>query len=143
MASSRFFIPKLLTFLLLLAGSAIAQEAEEKTAPQQLQPEQTISREVAPAKPGADLIKTMTAYRVSLEKLLKIYEQEFKKKTREVQERRGFYEKGYISRLELDQSQRELAGAEAKMREVEQKIAETETAIAEAAIFEELLRLPP
>ena len=143
MAPSRFFIPRFLAFLLLLAGSAIAQEAEEKRAPQQLQPGQTISREVAPAKLNADLIRTMTAYRVSLEKLLKIHEQEFKKKAGEVQERRGFYEKGYISRLELDQSQRELAGAEAKIREVEQKIAETKTAIAEAAIFEELLRLPP
>ena len=106
MAPSRFFIPRFLAFFLLLAGSAVAKEAEEKSAPQPLEPGQTISREVAPAKLSANLVKTMTAYRASLEKLLKIYEQEFKKKAGEVQERRGFYEKGYISRLELDQSQR-------------------------------------
>lgn len=90
-----------------------------------------------------DIVKTMTAYKASLEELLKVYEQEFNKKLREVPERRSLYEKGYISRLELEQSQRELAAAGAKMREVERKIAEAKTAIAEAAGLKELLRLPP
>ena len=96
-----------------------------------------------PAKLNGDIVKTMTAYKASLEELLKVYEQEFNKKVREVPERRTFYEKGYISRLELEQSQRELAAAEAKIREVERKIAEAKTAIAEAAALKELLRLPP
>ncbi|MBI2988072.1 MAG: hypothetical protein HYY45_15005 [Deltaproteobacteria bacterium] len=142
MGPSRFLIPQFIA-LLLFAGSTLAQQEKEQSATRLSLPEPAASTEVASPQLGADLIKTLTAYRVSLEKLLQIYQQEFKKKVGVVQERRDLYEKGYVSRLELDQSQRELAGAEAKVREVEQKIAETKTAITETTIFEELLRLPP
>lgn len=143
MGSARFFIPKFIFLLLLFPGGVVAQEGKEEFPARQSQPKQAVSPEASPAKLGADVIKTMKAYRASLENLLKIYDEEFKKKAAQVQERRGFYEKGYISRLELDQGQRELAGAEAKLRDTEQKIAEAKIGIAEATAFEELLKLPP
>lgn len=97
----------------------------------------------APSRPNGDVIKAMTAYKASLEELLKIYQKEFKKKVVEVQERREYYEKGYISRLELEATQSELAGVEAKLSETEQKIAEVKVGIAEAAALEGLVKLPP
>lgn len=137
------FSPKFIFLLLLFSGSIVAQEGKERPPAQQSQPKQAVSREASPAKLSADGMKTMKAYRASLESLLKIYDGEFKKKVAQVQERREFYEKGYISRLELDQSQRELASAEAKLRDTEQKIAEAKIGIAEATALEQLLKLPP
>ncbi|TAJ97544.1 hypothetical protein EPO44_12335 [bacterium] len=143
MGHARFFSPKLIFLLLLFSGGVVAQEGKEESPARQFQPKQGVSGEASPAKLSADVIKTMTAYQASLESLLKIYDEEFKKKVAQVQERREFYEKGYISRLELDQSQRELAGAEAKVRDTEQKIAEAKIGIAEATALEQLLKLPP
>lgn len=135
--SLRWFV-----FFLLLTFPAAAAEAQETKS---ASPRSGSGPAAAadPARLNGDIVKTMTAYKASLEELLKVYEQEFNKKVREVPERRNLYEKGYISRLELEQSQRELAAAEARVREVEQKIAEAKIAIAEATAFKELLRLPP
>lgn len=141
MGPVRFFVFAL-AGLLCWFGGAIAQQAGEKNAGRQTPPERGAAAEVAPAKPGADLIGAMKAYGASLEKLLKIHEAEFRKKAGEVQARREFYEKGYISRLELEAAQRELAGVEAKLRDAEQKIAEVRIGMAEAAALERLLKLP-
>ena len=135
----RFFFLLLLT----LPGSGDAGEQKTQSSARQSGPEQATSSGADPAKLNAEVIKTMEAYGASLEKVVKIYEQDFRTKIEKVQEQRGFYEKGYISRLELEQSQRELAAAEAKIRETEQKIAEVKIAIAEASALEEFLRLPP
>lgn len=143
MGPARFFSPEFIFLLLFLSGSAVAQEGKKESPVRQSQPRQPASREASPAKLSADVIKTMKSYQASLENLLKIYDKEFKKKVARVQERREFYEKGYISRLELDESQRELAGAEAKLRDTEQKIAEVKIGIAEAAALEQFLKLPP
>lgn len=124
MGLSRYLLLSLYS-LLVLTLPAIAGAEEQK------------------AKPSAEVIKTMKVYRASLESLLKLYDEEFKRKVALVQERREHYEKGYISRLELEQSQRELANAEAKLREAEQKLAEVKIAIAEATALEEFLRFPP
>jgi len=137
----RFFVFALAS-LLCWFGGAIAQQAEEKNAAQQTPAGRGASEEAAPAKPGADLIGAMQAYGASLEKLLKIHEAEFRKKAGEVQARREFYEKGYISRVELEAAQRELAGVEAKLRDAEQKIAEVKIGMAEAGALERLLKLP-
>ena len=142
MAPVRFFVFALGGMLCWFGGGAIAQQAEEKNAAPQTPPKRGAPEEVAPAKPGADLIGAMKAYGASLEKLLKIHETEFRKKTGQVQERREFYEKGYISRLELEAAQRELAGVEAKLRDTEQKIAEVKIGMAEAAALERLVKLP-
>lgn len=128
-------------FILLLVPPVSAQEQKEKAAPRQSRPEQTAAGQADPAKLSADLIQAMKAYRGSLEKLRSIYEEELQKKAGEVQKRREFYERGYISRVELDQSQRALASAEASLRETEQKMAEAEAAIAEATVLEEFSRL--
>lgn len=138
----RFVVFTLAFLVLLCAGGAVAQPAEEKNAARQTPPKREAPEEVAPARPGADLVEAMKAYGTSLERLLKLHEAEFKKKAGEVQARREFYERGYISRLELEAAQRELAGIEAKLRDTEQKIAEVKIGMAEAAALERLLKLP-
>jgi len=128
MGPARFLISALVSLLFLFSWGALRQ---------------SLSSDTDPAKLNADVVRTMKAYKASLEKLLKIYEQDFKKKVGEVQEHRRLYEKGYVSRSELDESQQELASAEAKLKETEEKIVETKIAIAEASALEEFLRIPP
>ncbi len=142
MGPVRVFIFALAGFLCWFAGGAVAQQTGEKNAARQTPPERGAPEQVAPARPGADLIGAMRAYGASLEKLLKIHEGEFRKKAAEVQARREFYEKGYISRLELEAAQKELAGIETKLRDTEQKIAEVKIGMAEAAALERLPKLP-
>jgi hypothetical protein len=121
-------------FFFSLTGGAIAQQGAAA---------RDIAEESAPAKSGAELVEAMQAYGASLEKVLKLYEAEFKKKAEEVRARREYYEKGYIARVELEAAQRELAGVEARLRETEQKIAEVKIGLAEATALERLSRLPP
>jgi hypothetical protein len=85
----------------------------------------------------------MEAYKKNLEKIRAIYQEEFRKKVKEVQEKRELYEKGYISALDLHESQRSLANVEIKLMEAELKIVETKIAIREVSARRELLRLPP
>lgn len=110
----------------------------------QLSPlEQSLPAETDPIKLNASFLSSMKSYQTSLEKLIKVYDQEFKKKAGAVQQRRELYEKGYISRSELEQSQQELASAEAKLKETERKIIEVKITTAEATALEGLLKLPP
>lgn len=89
-----------------------------------------------------DFVDATEAYKKSLEDMLALYNREFRKRAEELVERRGLYEQGYISRLELEQSERFLAEAEGKLRETESKIAEADMAIAEAVAHEGLRGLP-
>ena len=144
MRPSRNFIPTIISLLLLVLPLTAEAQSKKKESEAQPKPSaETASPEAELVRSRGDVVKAMTAYRKSLEKLRTIYEQEFKKGATEVVERRLYYEKGIISRLELEESERKLANAEAKLKEIEQKIAETKFGVTEAAARPELLRLPP
>ncbi|MGH7771033.1 MAG: hypothetical protein ACREQA_02205 [Candidatus Binatia bacterium] len=141
MTAYRDFLVGILVILPMLLPTGIgAQGNKTQSAVQASKPPPPSETELS--KFQAEVIKTMTAYRKSLEKLLAIYERDFRREVGEVQDRRELYEKGYISRLELEESQRRLASTEGKLKETEAKIAEAKIAITEASVREELLKYP-
>ena len=144
MNPSRFFVLEIIALTLwFLPGSGFAQDHKVKAASRKPQAKQVVPSEAEAVKLNAEVIKATAAYRKSLEKLLVIYERDFRREVGEVQERRELYEKGYISRQELEESQQRLASTEAKLKETEQKIVEAKIAIVEASARKELLKLPP
>lgn len=93
------------------------------------------------AKARAQLIKAAAEHRASLEKLLALYEAEIPAKIKEVERRRELYERGIISRLELEQSERELSESQAKVNQVRSRMAEVDDVIAEVRAAEQTDRL--
>jgi hypothetical protein len=128
---------------LVLPLAAEAQSKKKESAAQPSPSAETASLDAELVKSRGDVVKAMTVYRRSLEKLRTIYEQEFQKRATEVVDRRLYYEKGIISRLELEEGERRLADVEAKLKEVEQKIVETKFGVTEAVARQDVTRLPP
>lgn len=81
----------------------------------------------------SEWIRATGEYKKSLEKMLVLYQREFQQAAERVVERRGFYGKNLIARVDLEESQRALSELEEKIREVEYKIGETRLAMGMAA----------
>ncbi len=94
-------------------------------------------------KINAEVIRTTTAYKASLEKLLAIYEGEAENLTREVEKRKEFYQKGYIAKRELEETEEELAHVERNVSETRQRISDVNLMLTETGARDELLRAPP
>lgn len=91
----------------------------------------------------AEVIKTLEASRERLEKLLAIYERNHKSLAEEFEKRRLFYQQGYISRMELEETERALADTLMHAEEVRRWILEDAIAMTEAVMRDELMKLPP
>jgi hypothetical protein len=135
-------LPLLLIALLVLPawlGSALGQA--KKTGPTS-----PISRDVAAdvqlARIRADVIQKMKDSRAGAEKLVALREKEVKRLGEEYSQRRDFYNQGLISRVELDQIERALADAGARLEGDKRWLSEQDIAITEASMRDELLRLP-
>jgi hypothetical protein len=134
--------PLLLVTLLVLppwCGRALGQAKKTgQTSP--------ISRDAAAdaelARMRADVIKKMKDSRAGAEKLVALREEEVKKLTEEYRKRREFYHQGLISRAELNQIERPLADALARLEGDKRWVTEQDIAIAEASMRDELLQLP-
>ena len=135
MAPGRRVTLGLIAFLSLLAAGASPQERREKPPAQ--------ARRTSQEELNAEVLRTMKAYRTSLEELLRLYREEVERRAGRVEELRGYFEKGFISKSELEQGQRELSDSKTKLKDTEQKIAEVDGGIAEATALSELLKLPP
>jgi len=122
------------------ATSVLAQGDKTESRPQPAKP---ALAEAELLKLNDDVLAATKAYRESLERLLAIYERDSERQAEQVQQRRQLFQKGYISKLELEQSERGLADAEAKVKETKLKIAEADIVLTEAVGRAELLRLPP
>jgi hypothetical protein len=92
---------------------------------------------------AAELTEALREYRESLERLLVIHEQAVTK----AEERRGtwreLYDRGAISRRELEQQEAAVATAQHRVDEVRREIAAADQAAAEASATEALAALPP
>ncbi len=125
-------------------GPAVAAEVmKNEPAVQHPPPARPIASESELRKLNAEVIRTTTAYKGSLENLLGIYEGQLQNLTKEVEQRRGFYQTGYISKRELEESEQKLAHAQANLNETRLRISQADAAITEAEAREELLKLPP
>ncbi len=144
MGAKAAFVPGVIALMLcILPARTGADDLKPKRAAQRSQLRPSASGDAGALRLNADVLRTMTAYQESLEKLRAVYEEDFRKRAEAVVERSGLYAKGYISRSELEEAQRSMAEAEARIKEIEAKIVEARIGIAEAAARAGVLKLPP
>ena len=94
------------------------------------------------ARMRADVIQKMKDSRAGAEKVVALREEEIKKLTEEYKKRHEFYDKGLISRAEVNQTEQALADAVARLEGDKRSILEQDIAITETSMRDELLRLP-
>lgn len=94
------------------------------------------------SKINAELIRTMTAYRESLEQILGLYEREAERLGGEVARWAPLYEKGYISRMEIEEKEQALNRAKADVERTKTQIEEVRQATVEAEARAEIWRQP-
>jgi len=81
---------------------------------------------------NAEVARTIEEIRESLERLLALNQQEVDRALRQVELRAPLRAKGYVSRLEFEDSERALAAAEAAVEETRRQLMQTDMALAEA-----------
>ncbi|HKP12600.1 MAG TPA: hypothetical protein VJZ91_10835 [Blastocatellia bacterium] len=128
----------LLFALLLAAFDARAQKRKKKPA---RSPQSPVAAQVAKAK--EDVITAAQAYKESLAKLLVFQEGDVKTAAETVETRRALVEQQIVSKRELEESERQLAAARAKVAETRRQMGEADSLIAEAKAEAQLAKLPP
>jgi hypothetical protein len=127
----------LLLVLILASGDSLAQGT--KRAPRKQEP--TLSDRMAKAK--AELIAAANDYKASLAKLLILQEEDVKMASETVEKRKELLVQAVISKRELEESERALAGAQDKVASTKREIGESDNLIAEATAEEQLAKLGP
>ncbi len=129
----------ILLFASLLAPfDAPAQKRKKKPAPS---PQRQAAERVVQAK--EDVIAAANNYKESLAKLLVFQEGDVKTATETVEKRKALVEQQIISKRELEEGERQLAAAQAKVAETRRQMAEADSLIAEAKAEAQLALLPP
>jgi hypothetical protein len=130
---------KILALTFALAATSPVAVAQSKTKPaRNSQP--TLAQQVAQAK--AEVIKAAKEYKESLEKLLVFQEQDVKTAADMVEKRKALLAQKIISKRELEEGERQLAAAQAKVAETRKQMAESDDLITEAQAAEHLARMP-
>jgi hypothetical protein len=127
----------LILMLLCVMGDASAQR--KKKPAKTPSSNTTLTNRVAQAR--ADLIAASKEYKASLEKLLPFEEDERKRAADEVELRKQLLAEGVASRRDLEESERKLTTAEAKVAQTRKQLAEADDLIAEASGERELAKL--
>jgi hypothetical protein len=99
----------------------------------------TLANRVTQAR--ADLIAASKDYKASLEKLLPFEEDERKRAAAEVELRKQLLAEGVASKRDLEESERKLTNAEAKVAQTRKQLGEADELIAEASGERELAKL--
>src|SRR3982751_3932112 len=131
------YLIALLITLVCLSSATDAQKKRKKPAPAS-QP--TLAQKAAKAK--EDLIKAANDYKASLAILLKLQEEDVKSKAEMVEKRKALLDQQIISKREVEEGERQLAAAQAKVTETRKQMAESDDLIAEAKAAEQLAKLP-
>lgn len=123
----------ILSAALLLASLAARPEAAGGPA---VAPESARQR-------AAEVVAALAEYRTSLETLLPLQERSLAKATEQYQTRRDVYERGIVSRRELEDAEAAVATAQRKVEDTRRAMAAAEQAMAEATSARALAGLPP
>lgn len=128
----------ILIFAILLAS--LTAQAQSKKKPSRSS-QATLANQVAKAK--QDVIKAANEYKATLEKLIVFQEADVKSAAEIVEKRKALLAQSIISKRELEDSERALAVAQAKVAETRKRMSESDNLIAEARAAEQLAKLPP
>lgn len=129
-------ISPILLIIILLASitATYAQKASKAVVLSPAQQEQVELSE--------KLIQSTEEYRLSLEKLVKLYEIELNKTKENITKKHQLYEQGIISKRELETSEQAIETAQNRLTELTKQIEETDTLMVEAKAMAELARNP-
>ena len=92
---------------------------------------------------AAEVVAALKDYRKRLATLMPLREQELARAIKLREQRRGFFERGIISRKEFEETEAAVARAEDKVGETRRAIAGADQAMAEATTARALAGLPP
>jgi hypothetical protein len=93
------------------------------------------------AKLRAEVLRTTQESRASLAKLLAVYERDLQRQADDVEVKRRLLEQEFISRVELEESEKNLALLKANIKQVRRWIVEDDVLITEALAEEDLAKL--
>jgi len=93
-------------------------------------------------KTKADLIKAAEDYKASLEKLLGFQERAVASASEKAEQRRALLAQGIVSKREVEDSEREVANAQAKVNETRKQMGEADDLVAEAQVVGRAARMP-
>jgi hypothetical protein len=94
-------------------------------------------------KAAADVAAATQAYRLSLERVLAVYERDLAQRTELADLRRDLFERGILSRREFEESQKAYSQAQRNVEETRAAIEEADRILTEARMTEALARLTP
>ncbi|MBI4523955.1 MAG: hypothetical protein HY695_09120 [Deltaproteobacteria bacterium] len=94
-------------------------------------------------KSNEAVIRATQGYRDSLERLLEIYERHLGSTAGLLQERQALFEKGYVSKKEVEEIQERVNELEVSVNQTRQRRSEAETLITESQAWADLLKGPP
>ncbi|MFL6273978.1 MAG: hypothetical protein ACJ74G_02125 [Blastocatellia bacterium] len=126
-----------LTCALLLASEVEAQKRKKKPR----NPPGELAQRVAKAKD--EVVAAAQNYKESLEKLLIFQEGDVKTASEIVEKRKTLVEQQIVSKRDLEESERALAAAQAKVAETRRQMTEADQLIAEANAEKQLALMPP
>jgi hypothetical protein len=135
--NNRFLRIIIIAFAVLgLVSSGQAQKKRRATK----ETKSDINDRVAQAK--NEMIVAAKNYKASLEKVLALQEAEVKSDAEVVEKRKALLQQGIVSKREVEDSERVLDAAQAKVNQTKRQMSESDELIAEAAAAEQLARLP-
>ena len=122
---------------LISAGDVQAQRRAKKRAPE---PQKEVTDRVVKAK--EEVVAAAQKYKESLEKLLAYQESDVKSAAEVVDKRKAMLEQQIVSRREVEESERALSAAQAKVSETRRQMAEADSLITEATAEAKLALMP-
>jgi hypothetical protein len=128
----------LVAFLLLISSPDIHAQRKKKPAGK---PKATVSDPLTKAK--QELIRAAEEYKVSLQKVLEFQEADVKTATEMLEKRKALFNEQIVSKKDVEDGERLLAAAQAKVNETKKQMGESDDLIAEARAAEQLAKMPP
>jgi hypothetical protein len=123
---------------LLISTADINAQRKKKPASK---PKAAASDPIAKAK--QEVIRAAEEYKASLQKLLVFQEGDVKAAAEMVEKRKALFDQSIVSKKDVEDGQRLLAAAQAKVNETKKQMGESDDLIAEARAAEQLAKMPP
>jgi hypothetical protein len=126
----------LATALIMLMGTGVGAQSRKPSPRAKTPSSQTkLKGELAASK--VELIKATTEYKASMATLVTMYEAELKNAQQQLETRKQLFAQGIISKKELDDSEKKIAEAQAKINGSQKQMAEADDLIAESSVVED------
>jgi hypothetical protein len=129
----------LTVFLITTCDTSLAQSKKKKAPARKSQP--TLNSQLSQAR--ADLVVAAKNYKDSLQKLLVFQDADVKTLADTLEKRKALLSQNIISKKEVEESERALASAQAKVNSTRKEIGESDNLIAEASGERQLEKLGP